>query len=286
MLNKTPMKPNNLLLLHPLLKAVAIGSFAAFLAGPAQSSEVAALLDEAINGAHRSEGNRARDTYRHPKETLLFFGLKPDMTVVEISPAAGWYSEIIAPTLRDQGKYYAALPRLSENSPESMKQREASYRQMMSGKPGLYGVPIIISYDPAAPELAPKASADLLLTFRNVHNWAKAGTAAEMFRAFFDALKKGGVLGVVEHRAKPDTPIKVQIDSGYMTEAFVIEAATKAGFRLLASSDINNNPRDTKDHPGGVWNLPPNLRDVPEQDRARYLAIGESDRMTLKFVKP
>lgn len=272
--------------LTPLLKVAALACVATMLAGPAQSADTAARLDEAINGAHRSENNRARDIYRHPKETLLFFGLKADMTVVEVSPAAGWYSEIIAPVLKDQGRYYAASPRLSETSPEHMKQREANYRQMMSGKPGLYGMPIMISYDPAAPEIAPKGGADLVLTFRNVHNWAKAGTTAEMFSAFFEALKKGGVLGVVEHRAKPDTPIKVQIGSGYMTEAFVIEAATKAGFRLLASSDINNNPRDTKDHPGGVWNLPPNLRDVPEQDRARYLAIGESDRMTLKFVKP
>lgn len=286
MRNEAPMTPDHRPRLTPFLKAAAMASVAVLLAGPAQSADTAALLDAAINGTHRSESNRARDTYRHPKETLLFFGLKPDMAVVEISPAAGWYSEIIAPVLKDQGSYYAASPKLSEKSPESMKQRDTSYRQMMSGKPGLYGTPIMISYDPAAPEFAPKGSADLVLTFRNVHNWAKAGNTAQMFSAFFDALKKGGVLGVVEHRAAPGTPIKAQIESGYMTEAFVIEVATKAGFRLVASSDVNNNPRDTKDHPGGVWNLPPNLRDVPEQDRARYLAIGESDRMTLKFVKP
>ncbi len=266
--------------------AAAVLGLAALFAGPAQSADTAALLDQAIKGTHRSDSNRARDNYRHPKETLLFFGLKADMTVVEISPSAGWYSEILAPVLRDQGKYIAAAPRVTEQSPEAMKRRDANYRQMMTGNPGLYGTPTIVAYDPAAPEFAPKASADLVLTFRNVHNWAKAGTTAQMFSGFFDALKKGGTLGVVEHRAHPDTPFKAQIDSGYMTEAYVIDAATKAGFRLQASSDVNNNPRDTKDHPGGVWNLPPNLRDVPEQDRARYLAIGESDRMTLRFVKP
>ncbi len=256
------------------------------LSGPAHSLEAGSLLDEAIAGAHRSESNRARDRYRHPKETLLFFGLKPEMTVVEISPSAGWYSEILAPALKARGRYYAALPKITEQSPEPMKRRDADYRQRMSGDPALYGMPVFTSYDAASPEFAPEGSADLVLTFRNVHNWAKAGHTAAMFSGFFKALKPGGILGVVEHRAKPDTPLKAQIDSGYMTESYVIDAASKAGFRLLASSDINNNPRDTKDHPGGVWNLPPNLRDVPDTERARYLAIGESDRMTLKFVKP
>jgi len=219
-----------------------------FASGSVHAADIGSLLDQSINGAHRSEANRARDRYRHPKETLLFFGLKPEMTVAEISPAAGWYTEIIAPVLKNQGKYYAAVPKVVDQMPESMKRRDSN--------------------------------------FRNVHNWAKAGNAAQMFSGFFNVLKKGGILGVVEHRAAPGTSFKAQIDSGYMTEAYVIEAATQAGFKLLASSDINNNSLDTKDHPGGVWNLPPNLRDVPEQDRARYLAIGESDRMTLKFVKP
>lgn len=266
--------------------ATAAFACAALLASPAHAVDTEELLDKAINGAHRSDSNRARDKYRHPKETLLFFGLKPNMTVVEISPSAGWYSEIIAPVLKTSGRYYAALPKISEQAPEAMKRRDAAYRQKMSGEIYLYGSPVFVSFDSAAPSFGPKGSADMVLTFRNVHNWAKAGHTAAMFSGFFDALKSGGTLGVVEHRAIPDTPLQAQIDSGYMTEAYVIEAATKAGFKLVASSDINNNPLDTKDHPGGVWNLPPNLRDVPEADRARYLAIGESDRMTLKFVKP
>ena len=254
--------------------------------GSVHAANIGSLLDQSINGAHRSEANRARDRYRHPKETLLFFGLKPEMTVAEISPAAGWYTEIIAPVLKNQGKYYAAVPKVVDQMPESMKRRDSNYRAMLASDPNLYSSATIVTYDAASPEFGPKASSDMALTFRNVHNWAKAGNAAQMFSGFFNALRKGGILGVVEHRAAPGTSFKAQIDSGYMTEAYVIQAATQAGFKLLASSDINNNSLDTKDHPGGVWNLPPNLRDVPEQDRARYLAIGESDRMTLKFVKP
>lgn len=261
-------------------------AIALFSCGSANAAEISTLLDQSIAGNHRSEANRARDRYRHPKETLLFFGLKPDMTVIEISPAAGWYTEVLAPTLKNQGKYYAAVPKIVDQMPESMKRRDTSYRAMLAADQSLYGAATIITYDGNSLEFGPKTSADMVLTFRNVHNWAKAGNAAQMFSGFFNVLKKGGILGVVEHRAAPSTSFKAQIDSGYMTEAYVIEAATQAGFKLVASSDINNNSLDTKDHPGGVWNLPPNLRDVPEQDRARYLAIGESDRMTLKFVKP
>lgn len=252
----------------------------------ARAHDVGARLDDVLQGAHRAEENRARDKYRHPKETLLFFGVRPDLTVVEISPAAGWYTEIIAPLLKKQGQYYAAVPMVTSEMPEAMKRRDAAYRQMLSASPDLYGKPTIVSYDAAAPVFAPQGTADVVLTFRNVHNWAKAGTTQAMFNGFFQALKPGGVLGVVEHRAKPDTPLAKQIESGYMTEAFVIEAATAAGFRLDRRSEINSNPLDTKDHPGGVWNLPPNLRGVAESDKPRYRAIGESDRMTLRFMKP
>jgi predicted methyltransferase len=252
----------------------------------AHAHEVQVLLDTIILGPHRSEANRARDQFRHPKETLLFFGLQPQMTVVEISPANGWYTEIIAPLLKQNGRYYAAVPALTDDMPEAMKRRDAAYRQMLKAAPELYGEPTIKTYDPAAPVFAPEGTADLVVTFRNVHNWAKAGHTQAMFKGFFQALKPGGVLGVVEHRAKPDTPLSNQIESGYMTEQFVIEAAAAAGFRLDRSSEINSNPLDTKDHPGGVWNLLPNLRGVAESDKPKYRAIGESDRMTLRFVKP
>ena len=263
-----------------------VTGFAPYAARTAHAHEAQALLDTVIQGPHRSDANRARDQYRHPKETLLFFGLKPHMTVVEISPANGWYTEIIGPLLKQQGQYHAAVPLLTDDMPEAMKRRDAAYRQMLKSAPALYGEPTITTYDAAAPVFAPEGTADLVLTFRNVHNWAKAGHTQPMFNGFFKAVKPGGVLGVVEHRAKPGTPLSKQIESGYMTEQFVIEAAAAAGFRLDRSSEINSNSLDTKDHPGGVWNLPPNLRGVAESDKPKFRAIGESDRMTLRFVKP
>jgi predicted methyltransferase len=251
----------------------------------ASNEYIADLLDEVIDAPHRSEENRARDRYRHPIETLLFFGLRENMTVVEISPATGWYTEILAPILKRQGKFLASPPALAADAPEPMKRRDAAYKAMVAADPKLYGGAAIANFDLQKPVFGTAGSADMVLTFRNVHNWAKAGTADAMFQAFHTALKKGGVLGVVEHRARPGTSFQRQIDSGYMTEAYVIETATRAGFKLVASSDINYNPKDTTDHPGGVWNLPPNLRGVAEKDKAKYLAIGESDRMTLKFIK-
>ena len=253
---------------------------------PARAHDVGVLLDTVVQAQHRSDEHRARDKYRHPKETLQFFGLRPDMAVVEISPANGWYTEVIAPLVKKQGQFYAAVPALRNEMPEAMKRRDAAYREMLTASPELYGKPVINSYDAAAPVFAPEASVDMVLTFRNVHNWAKAGHTQAMFSGFYQALKPGGVLGVVEHRAKPDTPLAKQIESGYMTEQFVIEVATAAGFRLDRSAEVNRNPLDTKDHPGGVWNLPPNLRGVADSDKPRYRAIGESDRMTLRFVKP
>lgn len=252
----------------------------------AQTPAIEPLLDKAIAGDHRSSANRARDKYRNPRETLLFFGLKPDMAVVEIWPAAGWYSEILAPVLRDQGKYYLAHvaienPRLQDWQRESRERLEAH----IARAPALYGKPVFTSLGP--PEwvtIAPPGSADMVLTFRNVHNWSLAKTDAAVFKAFFDALKPGGTLGVVEHRAHPGTSFEQQVKSGYMTEDYVIAQAEKAGFKLVGKSEVNANPRDTKDHPNGVWTLPPMSRG--RLDPEKYLAIGESDRMTLKFEKP
>ncbi len=269
-----------------LIAALMLANLPIALAAADSNGATTAMLDEVIGAPHRSDENRARDRYRHPKETLMFFGLRPDMTVVEISPAAGWYTEIIAPILSKQGKYYGAVPALGAEAPEAMKRRDLAYREMLRGDKSLYSTASVITFDPARPVFAPAGTADLVVTFRNVHNWAKAGNAEAMFRGFFEALKPGGVLGVVEHRARPGTSLEKQVASGYMTEDYVIDQAQRAGFRLVARSDVNNNPRDTTDHPGGVWNLPPNLRGVPEQDKPRYLAIGESDRMTLKFLKP
>ena len=243
------------------------------------------LIDQAMVGNHRAETNKARDKYRHPKETLLFFGLQPEMAVVEISPSRGWYTEILAPVLRDRGQYYAAVAAITEKSPDAVRKNDADYRGMLAASPELYDKVKLSLLTPGALQVAPAGSADMVLTFRNVHNWAKAGTVDAMFKAFHEALKSGGTLGVVEHRAKPDTSFEQQIETGYMAEAFVVDTAQKAGFKLVNKSEINANPKDTKDYPGGVWTLPPTLR-YGEQDREKYLAIGESDRMTLKFTKP
>ena len=265
--------------------ALASGVVCATLCAPVWAQDAASLIDQVMVGDHRAEANKARDKYRHPKETLLFFGLRPDMAVVEISPSRGWYTEILAPVLRDKGQYYAAVSAMTEKTPDALKKNDADYRGMLAAAPDLYGKVNLSVISPGSRQIAPPGSADLVLTFRNVHNWAKAGTAEAMFKAFHDALKSGGTLGVVEHRAKPDASFQQQIDTGYMTEAYVVETALKAGFKLVNKSDINANSRDTKDYPGGVWTLPPTLR-YGDEDRDKYLAIGESDRMTIKFLKP
>ena len=265
--------------------ALAAGAASATLCGAVWAQDADTLIDQTLVGDHRAAANKARDKYRHPKETLLFFGLRPDMLVAEISPGRGWYTEILAPVLHDRGQYYAAVSAITEKTPEALRKNDADYRAMLAAAPDLYGNVKLSLISSASRQVAPPGSADLVLTFRNVHNWAKAGTADAMFKAFHDALKSGGTLGVVEHRAKPDASFQQQIDTGYMTEAYVVETARKAGFRLVNKSEINANPKDTKDYPGGVWTLPPTLQHG-DQDRDKYLAIGESDRMTLKFEKP
>jgi len=205
--------------------------------------------------------------------------------VVEVFPGGGWYTEVLAPYLRDRGLYVAAFPASSVKGLQSFKDKLAS-------QPALYDKATIMPLGmPATLAIRPAGGADVVVTFRNVHNWIKIGAKPEdstvdaFFRSFFAALKPGGVLGVVEHRAKPGSTLEESVKSGYMTEAYVIERATAAGFKLDAKSEINANPKDTKDYKEGVWTLPPVLA-LGETDRAKYTAIGESDRMTLRFVKP
>lgn len=234
-------------------------------------------LAEVIAGPQRTPAFKARDSYRHPLQGLEFFGLKPDMSVVEIWPSGGWWTEILAPYLRAHGKYYAAV----EPPP-----READLHDKLAAAPQYYDRVVVTEVGPPDHwRLAPPGSVDLVLTFRNVHNWLQAGDEKQMFAAMYRALKPGGVLGLVEHRAAPGTTRADWVDSGYVSEDYVIELARAAGFRLAAKSEINANPKDTRNYPKGVWTLPPTLA-LGEKDRAKYLAIGESDRMTLKFVKP
>ena len=269
---------------HIGILAISIAVFTA--SAVSAQDQTSALLDRALTGEHRSEANRLRDKYRHPRETLLFFGLRPDMTVVEIWPGGGWYSEIIGPVLRERGKYVLAQY-ATENPKVAGWQRTTREKQqaVVTQQAALYGKPVFTSFGP--PEhlaIAPAASADLVLTFRNVHNWSSQQSDQAAFQAFFNALKPGGVLGVVEHRARPGISFEQMVKTGYMTEAYVIGLAEKAGFKLTDKSEINANPLDTTDHPNGVWTLPPMMRG--RLDPEKYNAIGESDRMTLKFRKP
>lgn len=231
-----------------------------------------------------------RDAARHPLETLTFFGIEPGMTVVEIWPgASGWYTEILAPLLRSGGRLYAAHFN-SDSTSQFYRESRADFEVKLSTNPAVYGRVIVTSFNPPAHvDIAPPGSADLVLTFRNVHNWYMRGGGDERvvaaFAAMHRALKPGGVLGVVDHRLPASRPLTDQEDSGYMREDYVVAMAQRAGFVLAAKSEINANPKDTADHPKGVWTLPPTLR-LGEVDRDQYLSIGESDRMTLKFVKP
>ena len=246
-------------------------------------------LDKAIAGDWREPANVARDRYRHPRETLEFFGIRRGLTVIEIWPATGWYSEILAPYLRKKGHYIAAmsLPGAAgdEKAQADAQKKLDDLRTKFAKNPDVYESAVVLQFEPAAPVLGPPASADAVLTFRNAHNWVKAGTEAQMFEAFFEVLKPGGVLGVVDHRAAEGADLAAATSNGYLPEAYVINLALRAGFQLQARSEINANPRDTKDYAEGVWTLPPALT-LGDVDRDKYLAIGESDRMTLRFIKP
>ena len=243
-------------------------------------------LQRALAGDHRMAANKARDKYRHPQQTLEFLGVTEGKVVVEIWPGgAGWYTEILAPLLRDNGKLYAA--HFAEDSEvHYFRNSLKRFNEKMAARPDVYDqVELTILQPPEQNKIAPDGSADFVLTFRNVHNWMKYGQALNVFEAMFRALKPGGILGVVEHRGIPGREQDPKALSGYVDQDYVVLLARKAGFEFLAKSEINANPKDSRDHPEGVWTLPPSLR-LKEQDRDKYLAIGESDRMTFKFIKP
>ena len=249
-------------------------------------ARTSAALDAAINGSHRSEENRARDQYRRPRETLAFFGFRADATVVEFSPGGGWYTEILAPALRDNGKLYA--PHYDMNAGDYERRSLGGFLQKIGEMPDVYGQVIVTTISsPRGEPIAPPGSADLVLTFRNVHNWLEAGAGGEAgaiarFTEMFRALKPGGVLGVVAHRWPDAATEDPAADNGYVSEDRVIALAAAAGFEFVARSEHNYNPRDSHDHPNGVWSLPPGLN-VDDADKEAYRQIGESDRMTLKF---
>ncbi len=255
-------------------------------APPESDAATLALLDAAMAGDHRSDANRARDIYRHPKETLAFFGLRQDMTVMEIWPGGGgWYTEILAPVLRDRGRYLAAQWDPAMDNAFIQNSLKA-YRDKLAARPDVYGkVEIVALQYPSAMTPVPPGSVDMVLTFRNIHNWMPREAAGPMIDAMYAALKPGGILGVVEHRAGTAAPQDPKAASGYVREDYAIALIEAAGFELLGRSEINANPADTKDYEQGVWTLPPTLR-LGDAERDRYLAIGESDRFTLRFRKP
>jgi predicted methyltransferase len=242
-----------------------------------------AALEKAIAGSHRAPAFVERDAARHPLQVLEFAGIKPTMTVVEISPGGGYWTEILAPYLHDRGTYYTAI------TPRALSERAAAaadnWRKTLDANQAVYGNVKISDFGRDSFNVAPAGTADLVLTFRNVHNWMGQGYAEQAFVGFYNALKPGGILLVEEHRGRTDQPQDPKAASGYVREDYTIGLAQKAGFKLAGRSEVLANPRDTKDWPGGVWTLPPTLR-LGDQDRARYLAVGEADNFLLKFEKP
>jgi predicted methyltransferase len=269
-----------------LLSACATGPTAPRVPpAPPRDTVTAAAIERVLAGGHRSAENRARDAYRHPLDTLLFFGIKPDMTVVEVWPGAGgWYTEVLSPLLAERGKLYAAmLPPQPEN--EYVTKSLAEFDGKLAARPDLYGKVTVTRLGPGDFNIAPPGSADMVVTFRNVHNWMNLGFAKEAFAEMYRALKPGGILGVEEHRGVADKPQDPRAASGYVNEQYAIDLITSVGFVLEARSEINANPKDTKDYEQGVWTLPPTYR-AGNRERAKYEAIGESDRFTLRFRKP
>ena len=253
---------------------------AACTSTPTVADADGARLRAALAGPQRSDANRARDGARHPYETLRFFGLAPGQTVVEIAPGGGWYTEVLAPYLRDSGRLYVAHEPADAQDDGARRSRKR-FEEKLAKEPAVYDR-VVVGDLPAG--ITPPGGADLVLTFRNLHNWIEAGQLDAMLQSFRAVLKPGGVLGVEEHRAPPGTSIARTIATGYVPEALVIERAGAAGFDLVGRSEVNANARDSHDHPDGVWSLPPTLRGGAV-DRDRFLAIGESDRMTLKFAR-
>jgi predicted methyltransferase len=278
---------------HPTTPSLAcavvlLASLAHWPAPAAASGEDAATtaaLQKIAAGEHRSAENKARDRYRHPVETLTWLGLRGDMTVVELIPGGGWYTEILAPFVRDRGKLYAAAYD-PKSETEYYRNSAKRFADKLAASPALYDkVTVTVLQPPGELAIAPDGSADMVLTFRNLHNWMEIGQAEAVLKAAYRALAPGGIFGVVAHRGDSSVAQDPKAASGYVNQDYAVALVESVGFELVASAEINANPADTKQHPEGVWTLPPALA-LGDQDRAKNLAIGESDRMTLKFVKP
>ncbi len=261
--------------------------------GAGESGSGAFSLDDAITGGWRGDADRARDSQRHPRAVLEFFGLAPGMTVVEISPGRGWYTKILAPYVSRTGGSFIAAGFDPEDEREYAQRGRRAFQENFVDRPETYGKIDVTIVGASSKGLAPDGSADLVLTFRNVHNWVPAGYAQKVFDDAFRALRPGGVFGVVDHRLPEDREADAKLSTGYIHQTAVVALAQQAGFVLEGDSAVNRNAADTADHPFGVWTLPPSARtsaygepDAPAFDRAPFDAIGESDRFTLRFRKP
>jgi predicted methyltransferase len=241
-------------------------------------------LSAILAGSQRTAADRALDPFRHPKQTLLFFGIRPNTRVLQVWPESGWYTRIIAPLVRARGRYYAAViaPR-----PGSLfqKARLARFRRLLASRPDLYDRVRVVTFPLNGGDAVPPGSVDMVLSFRDLHEWLALGDAQQALATIYRALRPGGVFGVVDNRGKPGIPQDPRARNGYVRQSYAIRLIEAAGFRLVATSEVNANPKDTKNYPAGVWTLPPDYR-LGNIDRAKYAAIGESDRFTLKFVKP
>ena len=279
---------------NPLLALALVTALSgpAALADSHGGNSTDARLRAAITGEHRSAEKRARDAYRNPYETLTFFGLREDMTVLEINATGGWYTEIIAPVVADSGKYFATM--WAPDTSEWAKGAYNALEELIDADRELYGDAEVVSISGDNFRPIEPGSADLVLTFRNIHNWMTSGSIHDMLEMMYVSAKPGGHLGIVEHRGNPLIRQDPRAESGYVNEGYTIKLAEEAGWQLVATSDINNNPMDDKDYEKRVWRLPPTLRylalegwpEVDEAQRIKSLAIGESDRFTLLFVKP
>ncbi|MCY1648272.1 methyltransferase [Caulobacter sp. SL161] len=251
-------------------------------------------IEAAVAGNWRPPADRARDVWRHPVESLKFWELKPGQTVVEFWPGAGWYTDILAPFLADtRGKLYEALLETTGPADPATAGIVEGFQRKLAEKKKVYGEVAFTAFGPTSGPVAPDGSADLVLFLRNLHNWMAGGIAEKAFKDALAALKPGGILGIEEHRGQPGRVQDVLAEDGYVQQDYVIQMAKEAGFVLIGTSEINANPKDTKDHPFGVWTLPPTRLSAPRGepaepgfDHSKYDAIGESDRMTLKFAKP
>jgi predicted methyltransferase len=253
----------------------------------AMDAGLTSKIETAMRGDHRSDKNKARNKYRHPLETLAFFGLEPSMTVLEIGPGGGWYTEVIAPAMRDTGVYIAgSYDDELEGQPKYRYRQHKALLSQITDQPELYGQIKVANYSPPeSTNLGQENSVDMVLTFRSSHGWTREGIIDDVYSDFFKVVKPGGILGVVQHRAPQGGDAETWAKKGYVPEARVIQAAEQAGFVLDGKSEVNANPKDLKDHEEGVWRLPPTFG-LGDADREKYTAIGESDRMTLRFIKP